>query len=188
MYKSFKNLFGYFTKNTLPYWCILIFDSLIVFASGLLVFWLVLRTDDLFNYRVRVIHTLLLYVAAALVSFRVFRPYRGIIRYSSFIDLLKVAYANILAFALSLTMQLLTPYMGLEIFFLFIFPMPLLTFALSTMLMWGMRMLVKEFYDLISSEGRPLRVMIYGIQDGGVALAKMIRTQETARSFRTTAS
>ena len=47
--------------------------------------------------------------------------------------------------------------------------------------MWGMRILVKSLYDLSSSDGRAMRALIYGVQDGGVGLAKNIRTQRPAR-------
>jgi len=181
-----KTILKHFTKFTLPYWCILLFDALIVFFSGLLVFWLFNGTGILVEHRFEVSRLLGLYTIAGFLGFRMFRTYSGIIRYSSFIDLLKVAYANFLTFCVVWAITVVTYLFdvrmpdGSEFFPSVSVTPPLLTFVLATCVMWGMRMLVKELYDVISSgaDFRTRRVLIYGIQDGGVALGKMIRTQK----------
>ena len=38
-----KFLNWYFTKKSMPYWCILVMDLFIVFLSGLFVFWMFTR-------------------------------------------------------------------------------------------------------------------------------------------------
>lgn len=173
-----KNILSYFTKFTLPYWCILLFDALIVFCSGVLISWLIFRTGDLYAHRIVVSRTIGLYTISSFLGFRAFRTYSGIIRYSSFVDLLKVAYGNILTFCVVVVVVFLTKHFGgPHIFAPFPIAVPLLTFTLATCVMWGLRMLVKELYGVISVDNRARRALIYGILDGGVALGKMIRTQ-----------
>ena len=72
----------YFSKNSLPYWCILIIDSIIIGMSGLLVYWLFWRTQMVINHRFELIYTLLLYISISMVGFKIFRTYSGIMRYS----------------------------------------------------------------------------------------------------------
>ena len=47
--------------------------------------------------------------------------------------------------------------------------------------MWGVRILVKTVYDVVSSDNRTRRVLIYGALSDGVGLAKLIRTQRPVR-------
>ena len=180
--KSFRNILGwYFSKKSLPYWLVLMMDSVIIVASAIVVYWLFhggYATLDSFPGLMR---SLGIYLIISIVSFRIFHTYSGIVRYSSFVDLERVGYANMLALAIGIAIHypmyqapdgLLTPISTREL---------IGTYAVATVLMWGMRILVKSLYDLSASDGRAMRALIYGVQDGGVGLAKNIRTQRPAR-------
>lgn len=91
-----------FSRKALPYWCILIIDMMIVLFSVLTIYWMFNRTGVMFEERVNVLYTALLYVALSCVGAKVFHTYLGIVRYSSFVDLIKVAYANGLSLVLAL--------------------------------------------------------------------------------------
>jgi FlaA1/EpsC-like NDP-sugar epimerase len=54
-------------------------------------------------------------------------------------------------------------------------------YAIATLLMWGLRVLVKTLYELTTLDARAIRVLIYGEMEGGVGLAKLIRSQSPAR-------
>ena len=179
---SFRNILGwYFSKKSLPYWLVLMMDSVIIVASAIVVYWLFhggYATLDSFPGLMR---SLGIYLIISIVSFRIFHTYSGIVRYSSFVDLERVGYANMLALAIGIAIHypmyqapdgLLTPMSTREL---------IGTYAVATVLMWGMRILVKSLYDLSASDGRAMRALIYGVQDGGVGLAKNIRTQRPAR-------
>jgi len=180
--KSFRNILGwYFSKKSLPYWLVLMMDSVIIVASAIVVYWLFhggYATLDSFPGLMR---SLGIYLIISIVSFRIFHTYSGIVRYSSFVDLERVGYANMLALAIGIAIHypmyqapdgLLAPLSTREL---------IGTYAVATVLMWGMRILVKSLYDLSASDGRAMRALIYGVQDGGVGLAKNIRTQRPAR-------
>jgi len=100
MLKRLINL--YLTKKSLPYWCIILIDGIIVLLSGLFTFWVFNRTMGMFTHRIEVLYTSLFYVVISLISARVFRTYSGVIRYSSFVDLLRVAYANVMSIVIAL--------------------------------------------------------------------------------------
>ena len=171
----------YFSKNSLPYWCILIIDSIIIGMSGLLVYWLFWRTSMVINHRFELIYTLLLYISISMVGFKIFRTYSGIMRYSSFVDLQKVAYANIVSVVVAYLLQFVKDFLPEGVFTLFSGRMLLSMFLMATLLMWGVRILVKVLYDVTYNTERAKRVLIYGVKDGGVGLAKNIRNMKPAK-------
>lgn len=180
--KSFRNILGwYFSKKSLPYWLVLMMDSVIIVTSAIFVYWLFHGGYATLVHFTGLMRSLGIYLLISIVSFRIFHTYSGIVRYSSFVDLERVGYANMLALAIAIGIHypmyqapdgLLAPLSTREL---------IGTYATATVLMWGMRILVKSLYDLSSSDGRAMRALIYGVQDGGVGLAKNIRTQRPAR-------
>ncbi|MBQ6652253.1 MAG: polysaccharide biosynthesis protein [Prevotella sp.] len=179
-----KILNWYFSKNALPYWCILILDCLICFLSGLLVFWLFFRGSQTLANIVPVSRTLGLYIVVNVVMFRLFRTYSGIIRYSSFVDLQRVGYA--MAAACGVVVLLHYPILSYPQVFKPLF-VPLGTrhilsiYIVSTVAMWGIRVLVKSLYDVAFSSDKGMRAMIYGVKDGGIGLAKSLRNEKPSR-------
>ena len=177
-----KLLNWYFSKKSLPYWCLFLADSTIVFVSGLLTFWAENRTLVMFNHRFAVIYTLLLYVALSWIGSRLFKTYLGVVRYSSFIDLIKVAYANIVSTAMAIAVSLLLEQFGVVALCAFAQTEIIITFIIATLLMWAMRVVVKTLHDVTHSENQPLtRVLIYGAMTGGIGIAKNIRTQKPSK-------
>ena len=171
----------YFTKKTLPYWCLLALDFLIVLISALVTCWIVKRSNAFFAERFTVIYTSLLCAAMSIIGARVFRTYSGVIRYSSFVDLSRVGYASALSLVLTLIVtqiaksQDFTPFMALtnkQLIF---------AFAIATLFMWAVRVIVKTLFDLTTIDKKAIRVMIFGIKSGGVGLAKSIRNQVPKR-------
>ena len=171
----------YFSKNSLPYWCILIIDSIIIGMSGLLVYWLFWRTSMAINHRFELIYTLLLYISISMVGFKIFRTYSGIMRYSSFVDLQKVVYANMVSVVIAYLLQFVKDFLPEGVFTFFSGRMLLSMFLMATLLMWGVRILVKVLYDVTYNTERAKRVLIYGVKDGGVGLAKNIRGVKPAK-------
>ena len=178
----FSKLFNwYFNKNALPFWCILLFDSFILLLSGLI-------SHTVFNYWslgnesfAMVLGTLVLFVMLSCIGSKVFYTYAGILRYSSFVDLQRVGYANVLSCAIVLTVHYwMSNYPEMYFRHLSVREIVLM-FALATMIQWAVRILVKNVYDVLTSSKRSIRVLIYGAMSGGVGLAKNIRSQKPAR-------
>ena len=97
-----KILNWYFTKSSLPYWCVLLLDCAIVGFAGMCVFWMFSRSIVFAFYWDKAIHSIILFVFLSVIGFKLFRTYSSVIRYSSFVDLLKVAYGNLLNMALAI--------------------------------------------------------------------------------------
>lgn len=170
----------YFSRNALPYWTVLIIDCMICYFSGILVFWFYYRGAVTLGNISILTRTILVYMCFNLIGFRVFHTYSGIIRYSSFVDLQRVAYAM----SMSCVIAEIAHYaiynwdlnfvrlQGRQIF---------LMYFIATILMWAMRILVKTLYDVTFSSQHGMRTLVYGVQEGGVAMAKMIRNTKPAK-------
>ncbi len=171
----------YFTRNALPYWCMLLMDSCIFVASGLLIYWVLHRTQNIFENRIEVLYSLLMYMLVSWIGARLFHTYQGVIRYSSFVDLMHLAYANLLSLLISLVLSELFEYYQIALFSGLNQTELLITFFIATLAMWGVRILVKTVFDVVSSDERTRRVLIYGALSDAVGLAKHVRTQRPIR-------
>ena len=176
-----RTLRWYFTKNALPYWCMLLMDSCILVASGLLIYWILHRTLGIFENRIEVLYSLLIYMLVSWIGARLFHTYQGVIRYSSFVDLMHLAYANLLSLLISLVLSEVFEYYQITLFAGLNQTEILITFIIATLAMWGVRILVKTVFDVVSSDDRTRRALIYGALADGVGLAKLMRTQRPIR-------
>lgn len=167
----------YFRKKSLPYWCILFLDCAIIFLSGLFSYWLFNRDFTQNDHWGGVINTLLIYILLSWVGFRLFHTYSGIIRYSSFVDLMRIAYGNVVGLVLSLVAMYIMDALQMRNWGLLSVTQTCMSFFVATLVMWGVRILVKTLYDVAISDKRAMRVLIYGAMTGGIGLAKNIRSQ-----------
>lgn len=171
----------YFSKNVLPFWCILLMDSIIVFISSLFVYWVSNRTGTMFEHRIAVFYTALLYTALSWIGAKIFRTYSGIVRYSSFVDLMKVAYANAITLVLAVGCALICHWQGVEVLSA-ITPLETISaVAIATLLMWGVRIVVKNIFDATNAKDKAVNAIIYGALSGGIGIAKNIRSQNPRR-------
>ena len=171
----------YFSRNVFPYWCVVLADTVIVFLCSAFAYWAFHRTGVTYEHRFELLQTATLFSVLSLISARVFKTYSGVVRYSGFVDLLKVCYANALTFALAVGTYYLFKYLGVDSWRAL---HPLQIFAaivLSALLMLVMRMVIKTLYDVMSSGSQAMRVLIYGALTGGAGVAKYIRSERPAR-------
>ncbi len=163
------------SRGALPYWCILMVDCLIVFVSGLAVYYLQFGFQMLIDHFSHVSLGLIVSLLVFLISFFAFHTYKGILRYSSFVDLNRLAYSV----ATSCAIVCLLHQMQVHDIFVpdLYFPRfkgAVLIFILATSTMWALRVFVKTFHDSLRNIVHAKRVFIYGCQTGGIALAKSV--------------
>lgn len=171
-----------FSRGALPYWCILVYDSITVIASGYFVYYLQHGFQNLVENISRVSLGIGLCFAVYMIAFILFHTFNGVSRFSSFIDLRRVAYSTFTAsFAVCVLHQVqvkcgLTPYLLIPRFF-----SGVQIFITATMFMWALRIMVKILHDNYSKGDNALNAFIYGCMQGGVALAKSVRSQSPSR-------
>ncbi len=172
-----KILNWYFTKNSLPYWSILLIDCFIIIVSGLVTYWIFNSAAVLFENTLRVMNTLICFVILSVPGFRIFHTYSGFMRYASFVDLMRVVYGNLVSVGLVVLLDILVNRYYTDWFVNFSTTSILLIYVIATLLMWALRIFVKTLYDVAFSNTRAVRVLIYGAMSGGVGLAKNIMNQ-----------
>ena len=176
-----KILNWYFTKNSLPYWSILMIDCFIIIFSGLVTYWLFNSASTVLENGFRVMNTLICFVLLSLPGFKLFHTYSGFMRFSSFVDLMRVVYGNLVSLGIVTIVDILLNHYYNEWFVNFSTTSIFLIYLVSTLLMWALRVVVKTLYDVAFSNSRAIRVLIYGMVADGVGLAKNIRSMRPRR-------
>ena len=176
-----KILNWYFTKNSLPYWSILMIDCFIIIFSGLVTYWIFNSASIVLENGFRVMNTLICFVLLSLPGFKLFHTYSGFMRFSSFVDLMRVVYGNLVSLGIVVIVDLLLNHYYNDWFVNFSTTSIFLIYLVSTLLMWGLRVVVKTLYDVAFSNSRAIRVLIYGMVADGVGLAKHIRSERPRR-------
>lgn len=165
----------YFSKKSLPYWCIFLLDCAIVFCSYLFIYQQMNSGAKTLGVLTQLSTLFGIFTLYHAIGFRIFHTYDGILRYSSFVDLQKVFYAVLCGAILTLASynalldinyfhRLLVNYKGI-----------VLASLLSTLLLWAVRVIVKTVFDVSLADYNIKNAFIYGIKDGGIGLAKQIR-------------
>lgn len=171
-----------FSRGALPYWCIIVYDSITVIASGYFVYYLQHGFQNLVENIGRASFGIGLCFAVYMIAFILFHTFNGVLRFSSFIDLRRVAYSTFTAsFAVCVLHQVqvkcgLTPYLLIPRFF-----SGVQIFITATMFMWALRIMVKILHDNYGKSDDTPNVFIYDCMQGGVALAKSVRSQSPSR-------
>ena len=176
-----KILNWYFTKNSLPYWSILLIDCLIIVFSAMSIYWLFHQADLLAENFPKVLLTSCIFVLLSFPGFRIFHTYSGFMRFSSFVDLMRVTYCNLVSLVLVLICMWGEEYLPMQWFMHFTTKQIMLIFIISTLLMWALRIFVKTLYDQALSNTKAERALIYGALSGGVGLAKNINSVRPRR-------
>ena len=170
---------GFFNKRVLPYWCVLLLDTFIVFISCLFCFWVEKRSVVLLNHSDSVLITSVFYALLSWVGARIFRTYSGVVRYSSLVDLMKVALSNLVTLALALISYSLFKWQNILPDLSALSTIAIIaSFVVATMLMWAMRLLVRTVFEQTQVQTKKTRALIYGALTGGVGVAKSIRDQK----------
>ena len=171
----------YFTKRALPYWGVFLIDLFFVFISAFIVYWSVHRGMQTLLHSYALSRVLMIYLFISAITFKLFHTYSGIIRYSSFVDLMRVGYANALACIVMIVLHYQINHLPANRFVHLRTIDILGTYAVATMLMWMLRVGVKYLYDYSFRDKDLMPVFIYGVKEGGIGIAKSIRSDESSR-------
>ena len=171
----------YFNKKSLPYWCIFLFDSAIVFLSFLLVYQQTYGGVQTLSILWQLCSLCAIFSAFYGIGFKLFHTYDGILRYSSFVDLQRVGYASLVGCVLS--------YLGHFVLLQFDYFQEVyvggrqiaIASIISVLLLWAIRVLVKTVYDVSIDKFNARATLIYGVTNGGMGLAKQVRNDKTLK-------
>ncbi len=163
----------YFSRHAAPYWLVLLVDVFIVLFSEMVSYLAVYQGFGDTDTLPKVLVTFLIFLPGFLVGFRIFRTYSGIIRFSTSTELVRLVGAmgtgSFLGFLLHRFM-LYFPSLNYNVRALTL----VLSFMLATLLSVGVRMIIKYLYDHIIYCQLRQHVFVYGVHEGGEALAHSI--------------
>ena len=169
-----KIIHRYLSSKVLPIWTILLIDVLIIVVSSLLAYALRYDFRSIFLESSTIDKTIVWTVIVNLIFFRIFRTYSNVLRFSSFIDIMRIFVSLTVSYALlMISSVLLASYMDIRLA-----PVSVLFMAyiISFAMMSCSRIVVKMFYELLNFDGsHSANVFIYGAKEAGVNIAKALR-------------
>lgn len=172
----------YFSKNSLPFWAVLLLDSLNFYIAGLFVFLLFNNGVYILGNIKDITIILFIYCIINFIGYKAFRTYSGIIRYSSFVDFQHVSLAMLLSFIISEFFNIAVIQFNLP--FIELTKLQIATiYLIATIGMMLLRIIVKSLYDLIFDSKQKINTLIYGIYEGGIGIAQNI-TSDNNSKFR----
>lgn len=170
-----KFIQNYLSRRVLSRTAILAIDTLMIVFSCLFMYLVRYGFDGL-TAEIRSDGTTvgLFLVIFNIISFVSLRTFSGILRFSSFTDLLRIVYALVLGYVLTFIAIVIIRKSNP------LFHLDNLTYIsiyfLNTFLMIFSRILVKEVYETITgSDMKPVNVFIYGTKEAGISVAKALK-------------
>ena len=168
----------YFSRKSLPYWCIFWIDCAVIFISYLFIYQQINSGAKALGILGQLSMFFAIFTLFHAIGFRIFHTYDGILRYSSFIDLQRVFYAvtfGAVMSAITKNMLLSTHFFpGVEIEYRNI----VLGALISTLVLWAIRVIAKTIFDVSLSDYNIKHAFIYGVKEGGIGLAKQIKNSK----------
>lgn len=172
----------YFARTALPYWCIVLLDAFLCFFGGFFMLWLRYPVSEILSCAPAIIHTLLVLTLTNIIGSKVFHTYSGILRYSQFVDLLRVMYASGLAFVLGIIFNTVVIRCGLTSIFCPLKLSMLFVVYFGTMAMLsGVRVLIKLIFESVLVGKTSERVLIYGTHAGAIAMTHEARNTKPVK-------
>lgn len=168
----------YFTKKSLPYWCIFLIDCSVVFLSYMFIYQQLnsgIKTLGVLPNLSILIGCFTFFHA---IGFRLFHTYDGILRYSSFIDLQRVFYAVVCGAAISSVSYPMLHNIDKFDHINLDYKNIILASLLSTLVLWAIRVIAKTIFDVSLSDYNIKHAFIYGVKEGGISLAKQIKNSK----------
>lgn len=177
--KNFRKITDwYFSKKSLPYWCIFWIDCAVIYLSYLFIYQQINSGAQALGILGQLSAVFAIFTMFHAIGFRMFHTYDGILRYSSFVDLLKVFYAVTVGAVLSvLTKNMLLNtqlFPRVEIQYRNI----ILGSLVATLILWAIRVIAKTIFDVSLSDYNIKHAFIYGVKEGGIGLAKQIKNSK----------
>ncbi len=168
----------------MPRWAVLLFDLFLCFGAYVISFAI---GSSLFTYGLEELalgfwQQMLIVMLIQVLCFWIFHSYSGIIRFSTFVDIIKVLLAvfscGVMVLLINVIVQQ-TAHIKL-----FLNTLPFIYCPLAFIILFCVRVGVKTLYDaVLQHTGQRRRVLIYGTKSAGLAIAKMLRSSGSSYEY-----
>lgn len=187
--KNIKKTFSYsgfwdrlHNLGYLPRWIILLIDVTVISITGLISYILIHRTGILYIKPELYFISIPVYLGISIVSFRAFRTYAGIIRHSSYIDAIKIFFAQFTTAFLLLAINSVYKVIYGDLLYLSIGI--LINAVLSFSCLFLYRVLVKQVFENYFNHNKNQKLanaIIYGSDANAIAVANAIKSETPGR-------
>lgn len=168
----------------MPRWAVLLFDLFLCFGAYVISFAI---GSSLFTYGLEELalgfwQQMLIVMLIQVFCFWIFHSYSGIIRFSTFVDIIKVLLAVFSCGVMVLLINVIVQQTA-DIK-LFLNTLPFIYCPLAFIILFCIRVGVKTLYDaVLQHTGQRRRVLIYGTKSAGLAIAKMLRSSGSSYEY-----
>lgn len=160
----------------LPRWGVLLLDLLIVFVAFLLsyVFGSNLLVYNIDNLSMPIWMQVIALMIVQTIFFWTFHTYSGILRYSTFVDTIKVSLSVLITGVIMIITNIFTQYVLQKN--LFLNSVLAIYIFVGITLLFAWRVIIKTVFEYISHHKTSVqKVFIYGTQSAGLSIAKMLQ-------------
>lgn len=164
----------YLSIKVLPIWTILLIDLMLMLIACMVAYLLRFNFEQVFMHLSTVNTSILWCVGVGIVFFKIFKTYSGVLRYSSFVDIMRIFLALTCVYAVLILLKLITQ----DLIDLDLPPFSVLGMAyiINFGLMAISRMVAKLMFDALNFDAlHSVNVFIYGAKEAGVNIAKSLR-------------
>ena len=166
----------FISSKVLPVWSILLIDLLIIAISVFGSYLLRYDWQTISQYSSVIGRSILTVALVNLFFFHAFRTYSNVLRFSSFVDVMRifvaltVSYGLLAVFIVLFEHRLHPMFLPFSVFFF--------SYVCSFALMACSRVVVKIMFDVLSFDrNHSCNVFIYGAKEAGVNIAKALRVE-----------
>ncbi len=188
MDKSLPNFFNKLYKGDnklkildqryLPRWVVVLLDVCFCIVSWILVYFILKGTPFTFHDSLSIIQQGLLIVSVNLIFFFIFKTYSGIIRHSTFMDILKLIFSSVSTAFVVIAISFTSFFISDSKIFLTTSVLFYMLVSFTIMLLF--RISVKEVYQVIKNAAAgslKKRVVLVGVDDHTISLGKALTTE-----------
>lgn len=175
-----SDIFSHLTSlKYLPRWVVLFVDIFICVLSYVIADFVSIKFNgaEVVDPAFGVYQQLGVLIFVQIIFFWLFHTYSGVLRYSGYVDAVKLLFAVLATVFVSGALSLSAEKMyGVQLYDL----IGLLVYAVTAFLfLFFLRLAVKTMYDLFTQNTKSITpVMIYGTQSAAIGIAKMLRSSQ----------
>ena len=171
-----------FSLDYLPRWMVFFMDVFLTISSSVISYLIVrsfnVKFYDTIDIPTRYSIIILIYI----LYFVFFKTFSGILRFSTFIDGLKLLYATICTFCTLVVINFVSDYfIGKEIY---LFPSLIINCTITFSILFLFRIFVKiifENFSTITKNSELLKAVVYGSDANAISVVTALQTEKTRR-------
>lgn len=166
-------------------WIVLLFDMALSILAYVIAVYVAekIKTDQLINPGFTNPQRMIILMFFQLIFYWSFHTYSGVLRYSSFVDAMKILLSIVFNVLFICTVNLILVSLSKGV--LFYYSELVIYSTLSFLFLLLTRLFVKSFYDYLTQRGDYITpVMIYGTKSAAIGIAKMLMSEQVGSKYK----